>query len=210
MIQQNLFCVIPNRLPRLPLLMAILINGLNWLIFVGLSPSVFPILLQQRVGEVFAIAGLIVIQLVSFTGILSAINTLISLVTSRVAGWLSDWSGNRWRLVVFSLGLGVVSMAFAAVGEGIVVILAITATAIVSSVLVTQTTTIIGDYTRKSTRQGRVIGLLNTAGDFGGAAGPLIAFALLPIIGLVGVYTVGTFLLAIALPPTIWMMLRER
>jgi MFS family permease len=48
-------------------------------------------------------------------------------------------------------------------------------------------TALTGDLVEKRQR-GRAIGLLHTAGDFGSAAGPLIAYALLLRVGLSGIY----------------------
>lgn len=45
----------------------------------------------------------------------------------------------------------------------------------------------VGDLSSHAQR-GRAIGLLHTAGDFGSAAGPAVAYALLPWTGLSGVY----------------------
>ena len=59
-------------------------------------------------------------------------------------------------------------------------------------------TTITGDLSSHAQR-GRAIGLLHTAGDFGSAAGPAVAYALLPWTGLSGVYLLCAALFAASL-----------
>ena len=195
-----------------PLVIAILVNGLNWLVFVGMALAILPLLLQERVGEEIIIAGTITILLVSFTGLLTAFNTGISLITSLISGWLSDWSQDRWLILILGLALGVVSLTITAIGDDFIVILATLGNAIVTSILSTQVTTIVGDYTRiggiAAYRQGRILGILNTAGDLGGAIGPLLAFALYPIIGLVGVYGISALILVTLFPLVLWVRLR--
>ena len=68
--------------------------------------------------------------------------------------------------------------------------------AIAGSSLQTLTTAVAGDAVDEAFR-GRAIGLLHTSGDLGSALGPLSAYALLPWIGLTGVYIIcaGLFLL---------------
>ena len=205
---------VPEESSSLPLATIIFINGLNWLIFAGITAVLLPLLLAERIGTEIAVAGLIVIQLISFTGILSAFNTLISVVSSPLSGRFSDRSGNRWRLVLLTLALGIVSLGMAAVGNSTLVLLATVLHSLVFSVMMTQTTALVGDYTRQgwrgSPRQGRTLGVMNTAGDVGGTAGPLLAFALWPLIGLAGVYALCALLLMLILPWTMWIAWREQ
>lgn len=191
----------------IPLGTAVLLLGLNWLIFLGIIGATLPLLLEERIGETVVIIGLL-IPLASFTGILSAAMQIISLLTSPLAGWLSDMGGNRWRLVVFALVVGVAALAATATGSGIVVVAAIMTSAVATSVLQTQVMTLTGDYTDRN-RRGRVLGVLNTVGDLGSAAGPLLAYALIPLIDLSGVFWAAAIVLALAFPWTLWVARRE-
>lgn len=191
----------------IPLGTAVLLLGLNWLIFLGILGATLPLLLEERIGESVVIVGLM-IPLASFTGALSASQQAISLVTSPVAGWLSDRGGNRWGLVVFAMMLGVGALALTAIGAGSVIVVAIMASAVATSVLQTQVMTLTGDYTDRN-RRGRVLGVLNTVGDLGSAAGPLLAYALIPLIDLSGLFWSATIVLALAFPWTLWVARRE-
>lgn len=203
-----------DSVPLGPLLVAITLNGLNWLVFIGMAMTALPVLLQQRMGSPILLFGIMAIQLVSFTGGLVSVNTFISLFASPLAGSLSDRSGNRWRLVIYALVLGIVSLTVEAAGPGWLVILATMANAIITSVLTIQITTLVGDYARAGSgregRRGRYLGLMGTAGDIGGAVGPLLAFALLPLIGLEALFLMLALLVALMLPWVLWAAWRSK
>jgi MFS family permease len=192
---------------RSALIIAVVLLGVNWLIFLGILGAVLPLLLQERVGESVALIGLM-IPLATFTGALSAGNQIVSLITSPLAGWLSDASHQRWGLVVFALLLGVAALGLTAVGTGLVVVLATMLGAVTTSILQTQVMTLIGDHSAANQR-GRILGILNTIGDLGSAAGPLLAYALLPLIHLSGVFWAAAVVLALMLPSTIWIARQE-
>jgi DHA1 family inner membrane transport protein len=193
---------------RVVLISAVALLGINWLIFLGIMGAVLPLLLKDRTGESIALVGLI-IPLATFTGVLSAGNQFVSLVTSPLSGWLSDFTGQRWGLVVFALVLGVIALALTAVGSGAVVVAATMAGAVTTSVLQTQVMTLIGDHSAAN-QHGRILGILNTVGDVGSAAGPLLAYALLPLIGLGGIFGAAAVVLGLMLPGAGWMARRER
>lgn len=194
--------------PLFAVIIALILHGLNWLIFIGMAVSLLPVLLRDRLGTEIVLFGVLAVQFISFTGGLSAFNTIISLLSSPLSGWMTDRSGNRWWVVAVIVTMGVVSLSIAAVGDGGWVVLATMLNAIVTSVLVTQLTAVVGDYARPGSgregRRGRILGIMNTVGDIGGAVGPLLAFALLPIIGLQGIFAVGALVLALLLPGALW------
>ena len=195
------------RASLLPLGTAIALLGVNWLIFIGFLGATLPLLLEQRVGETILLLGL-VIPLASFTGGLSAANQVLGLIASPLSGWLSDRTGNRWRLAVGALALGMVALALTATGYGAVIVLATMLGAVATSVLQTQVITLAGDYAPAG-QHGRVLGVLNTVGDIGSAAGPLLAYALLPVIDLSGIFWLATGVMALCLPWTTWITTRE-
>ncbi len=190
-----------------PLLTAIVLLGVNWLIFLGILGAVLPLLLKERVGEEVVLIGL-AIPLATFTGALSASNQLVSLLVSPLSGWLSDYTRQRWGLILVALVLGSGAMALTAVGTGLILILATMLGAVATSVLQTQVMTLIGDYS-STNRRGRVLGILNTVGDLGSAGGPLLAYALLPLIELEGIFWLATAVLILAVPWTYWLVRRE-
>jgi MFS family permease len=182
------------------LVVAVMVMLLNWLVFLGALGAILSLLVQQRVESVVALA--------TFTGALSAGTQVLSLLTAPLSGWLSDRLRNRWALVVGAVIGGTGCLLALVNGTGITVIVAALISGLVTSVLQTQAVTIAGDYAREN-RQGRIIGVLNTAGDIGSAAGPYLAFLLLPIIGLSGIFTLLAALLLLLLPWVLWMAWRE-
>lgn len=197
----------PVLLAMTPLITAIALLGVNWLIFIGMLGATLPLLLEERIGETVLLAGL-VIPLSTFTGALAAANQVVGLVASPLAGWLSDLNRNRWRLVVWALALGIVAMSLTAAGRGVTIVTATMISAVATSVLQTQVMTLVGDYAPHN-RRGRILGILNTAGDLGSAAGPLLAYALLPVTGLDGVFWLAAGVLALTLPWTVRVARQE-
>jgi MFS transporter, DHA1 family, multidrug resistance protein len=194
--------------------LAIAVYGLLWLIMIGVAQTLLSILLKDRIGPEVVVAGLLTVPLLSFAGILSGFNTIISMISSPLSGRLSDSSGRRWTPVALALTLGSINLILMAIGSGGVVVVATMLNAIVTSVLFTQLTALVGDNTQQGgsgiNRQGRVLGIMNTVGDIGGTVGPLLTFALLPIIGLEGVFTLSALLLLLFLPGTFWAAWHER
>jgi MFS family permease len=189
------------------LVVAVLVMGMNWLVFLGALMALLSLLLQQRVGSVIVLAG-VIIPLATFTGGLSAGVQTLGLLSAPLCGWLSDRTGNRWGLVAGALVVGIVCLLVVNEGSGLAVVAAILVSGVVTSILQTQAVTIAGDQARAN-RQGRIIGVLNTAGDIGSAAGPYLAFLLLPVIGMNGIFTLLVALLLLLLPWVLWMAWRE-
>jgi MFS family permease len=197
---------------KIPVLLTIVvIMALNWLIFLGVIGAVLPVLLQERIGSTLAI-GALLIPLATLTGMIAAGRDTVSVITASLAGRVSDRLPNRWPLVIGGFVLGSVALLIIAVGSGIVVVTGILLGAITASLLQTQATTLVGDYSYPN-QQGRVLGVINTAGDIGSATGPLLAFALINPDGLN--WSLGTLfglaaaLLILVLPAVIWTAGRE-
>lgn len=191
----------------LPLITAMLILGLNWLVCIGVVSAIMPALLQDRLGEQVILLE-VLIPISTLTGTLTAANMVVSLFSSPLVGWISDYTLNRWLLVVGALLVGMVSTAAIANGSGGVVVAATMSVAFTSSVLQTQSYTLVGDYAGAN-RQGRALGVLTTVADAGAAAGPLLAYALLPVAGLAGIFVVSALLMTALLPLVVWVARQE-
>ena len=160
-----------------PLVTAIIITGLNWLIFLGMIGAVLALLLQDRV-ETPLVLGLLVVPLTTLTGFVAAGKDLLSLLAAPVSGRLSDHLGSRWMVIVPALGTGIIALLMLAFGDALLVVLGLLLGAVTTSILQTQTTALVGDYVGHN-RRGRLLGIMITLGDMGAAAGPLLAFALI-------------------------------
>lgn len=199
----------PDRIRWLPLVTAMLLMTLNWLIFLGMIGAILTLLLYEKVGEALLL-GALWLPLTTLSGLTAAGNHLLSMMASPFSGTLSDRLGDRWGLILFALLLGSVSLALAARAEGLHVIAGILPGAITTSILLTQTTSLVGDLVPHD-RQPRVLGLITTLGDCGSAAGPLLAFALIGAgWSLANVLLLAAGLLTLMLPLTALIAWRER
>jgi MFS family permease len=140
------------------------------------------------------------------TGVLVAGRRLVSMAFAPLAGTASDWLGSRWKVVAWSLAIGAVGVALLASDGPVAVLVGIALEAIATSSLQALVIALAGDLAGQE-QQGRSIGLVHTVGDLGSAAGPLLAYALLPGIGLPGVYVLcaGLFVAGLAL---VWQVRR--
>ena len=86
----------------------------------------------------------------------------------------------------------------------IVILMGVSLGAIANGSLQALVITLSGDLAGDRQR-GRAIGLVHTAGDLGSAIGPPVAYALLPAVGLDGVYLLCTGLFAVG-----WILARTR
>jgi MFS family permease len=59
-------------------------------------------------------------------------------------------------------------------------------------------------------QQGMAIGFIHTAGDIGSAVGPLIAYALLPLLGLSGIYLLCAGLYLIQMIPVFRRSIKQK
>jgi MFS family permease len=197
----------PLRVPRLPVATATVIMGLNWLIFLGIVGATLALIMRERIGDTLAL-GLIVIPLTTLTGFVAAGKDLLSLLAAPISGLLSDRVGNRWSIIILALGAGIIALTTVAFSSGVLVIVGLLLGAIITSVLQTQGTALMGDY-GGGNRQGRLLGVISTAGDIGAATGPLLAFFLIERgWSLQNIFISAALLLCVMLPVTIWVYWR--
>jgi MFS family permease len=108
-----------------------------------------------------------------------------------LGGALTDVVGYHKALWI---GAGISALVIGALGMGmlpapnsIALFLGTFASAIASGGIQSLTTALVGDVSAAK-RQGKNLGIFYTASDLGSAIGPLVAYALLPITGLLTVY----------------------
>lgn len=197
------------RLRRLPLITAMLLMALNWMVYLGFISTTLTLLLLEKVGESLTL-GSILLPLTTLSGLAFAGKHVLSMLASPVTGAISDRLGDRWGLITFSLLLGSATLVLAARAEGLLVIAAILPGAITHSILQTQSTALIGDLVPHR-RRPRVLGWFNTVADTGSSLGPLVAYAFIsggwPISAIL---LLAAVLLALMSPWTVWLAIRER
>jgi len=172
---------------------AITIQGLNRFITAGVLAATMALLVQDHLAEIGIPLGL-----ATLTGGLMAGRTLLSLVSAPLAGVFSDKLGSRWWVLLASLAIGALGMLLIGDSQPLTILTGILLGAVAGGSIQALVTTISGDQVAIANR-GRAIGILHTSGDLGSTLGPLAAYALLPFIGLPGVYQLCALLFAVGL-----------
>ena len=164
--------------------------GVNRFVLSGLFGATLALLVQDRL----AILGL---GIATLTGILSAGRTVLSMSAAPLAGILSDRL-ERWPIAAWAALGAAISMALVAWETPVSILSGVALGALAGGGISALVTALIGDVVSPAQR-GRAIGLVHSAGDLGSAAGPLVAYAVLPWAGLRGIYLCGAVLFVVQL-----------
>ena len=175
------------------------LQGINRFVTAGVLAATLGLVVRDRLRP--AELGLGVATL---TGALMAGRTFFSMAAAPLAGTASDWLGSRWRVVGWGLAAGALSMVLVAWSTPVAILAGVALGAVASSGIQALTNALIGDLVGQAQR-GRAIGLLHTAGDLGSAVGPSAAYALLPGLGLPGVYLLCAGLFVAGLGLVVWL-----
>ncbi|MGI6206642.1 MAG: MFS transporter [Anaerolineae bacterium] len=183
------------------------LNFAHRFFFAGVFYSTFGFYLRQVTGDE-AHLGAWVIGVASLTSLLLFARNVTTIITSPALGHLSDRLGDRGHVLILGEVLGVAGLAAfagstspALIGAG--VLLAAVAYGVVPPMLVAW----LGDLTSAGSR-GRHVGGYQTAGDLGSGLGPLVAYALLPMMGIQWVYGLSAAFLALTVPLILWARAR--
>ncbi len=179
---------------RLSLISATALMGVNRLVQAGILVSTFGLFLAQMVGDGVRV-GPREIGVASLTGLGLGGATLIAMAAAPLMGWLSDKARHRWGVAAGGLLPGIAGFSLLAMGPPLGALVALPATAITSGSNQSLSTALIGDLGGRG-RRGRYLGLLYTIGDLASAVGPPLAYALIPVVGLRGVYLLSAGLLS--------------
>jgi putative MFS transporter len=133
--------------------------------------------------------------LASVAGLLLGLSTLVSMLTAPVAGHVSDRRGGRWRVAAALLLPGVMGTLLLAAGLPLLIVLAVPLNAVAGGSSQGLATALLGDATAPEVR-GRALGWVHTFGDLTSAAAPMLAYWLLPLVGLPGIYAACGVILA--------------
>ncbi len=179
------------------------IYGINRFVVAGVIAATIALLVQAQFSS-----GNLLIGLATLTGLITVGRTLISVVAAPISGTISDRLGSRWVVTLSGLLIGAVGMMLLSQGNYLAILLGIIMSAIAGGSLQALSTAIAGDAVNLAHR-GRAIGLLHTSGDLGSALAPPIAYALLPWIGLAGIYTISAALFGVGAVLVLGIILRK-
>jgi MFS family permease len=192
--------------PALALLVALLL--ITQFTGEGIATSTLTLWLQSRFGQIVALDG-ITLGIATAGGIVAAVFSILAGIAGPAGGQLSDRYG-RLAVIVGSLILAILGFVPLAAGGSVaafalgVVLLAVSSGAALAA-LIAQA----GDLTPPG-RQGTVMGLLATVSDLGLMLGPIVAFGLLPTIGLSAVYGMCIVACAVGLALALWQARHPR
>lgn len=199
----------PGRDPlprRMELLAANVLFGVNRLVVAGVIPATFGLYLNQHLGDPVQMFGQS-LGVTSLTGVGLSAATLTSMGVVPLLGRLSDRSPSRWQVVAGGLVPGVAGFGLMALGSPLTIFSGLLLIAVTSGSNTGLATTLVGDMATR-VRQGRHLGVLYTVGDLGSAIGPPLAYALIPFMGLEGVYLLMGALLVATLGMAIQRVVR--
>jgi len=175
----------------------------NRFVISGVFSATLGLLVQQRLRSVHVAFGVATV-----TGILSASRTLLSMFSAPLSGAMSDWLKSRWKVASWGLAMAAASMLFMSWDAIIVILAGIALGALASGGIQALVTAVLGDLVGAKQR-GRAVGWLHTAGDLGSAAGPLVAYALLPWLGLPWIYRLCAGLFVLMWAWVMWFQMRR-
>jgi MFS family permease len=179
------------------------IYGINRFVVAGVIAATIALLVQAQFSSENLLIGL-----ATLTGLITVSRTLISVVAAPISGTISDRLGSRWKVTLSGLLIGAVGMMLLSQGNFLAILLGIIMSAIAGGSLQALSTAIAGDAVN-FTHRGRAIGLLHTSGDLGSALAPPIAYALLPWIGLAGIYTLSAVFFGVGAVLVLGIILRK-
>jgi MFS family permease len=179
------------------------LQGVNRFVASGVLAATLGLLVQDWLKSTSWPIGI-----ATLTGTMAAGRAGLSMLAAPSAGAASDRLGNRWAVAAGAMAVGVTSMFLLTTEVVATVLVGVSLAAIVRGAAQAMVTALTGDLVSREQR-GRAIGLVHTASDLGSAIGPPFAYALLPWLGLKGVYWVCAVLLAIEFGAIVWFRFRE-
>jgi MFS family permease len=162
---------------------AIALLGVNRFVVPGMLTATFGLFLAQKIGDPINISGR-TLGVATVTGVGLGIATVISMISAPASGLLSDRLTNRWKMAALGLLPGILGFILLAIGSPLSISLGVPLIAYTSGSNQGLSTSITGDTDTSSWR----LGILFTAGDLASAMGPLLAYALIPVVDIAGLY----------------------
>ena len=160
--------------------------GANRFIVAGMISATLGLLIKQQWGDNVSLGG-ISVGVATLTGFMLGLSTLTSMWAAPLSGHWSDRIGSRWWTAAAGLLAGVVGLGLLAVGLPAAILVGVVLTAIAGSSNQSMATALIGDLAERA-RRSRSLGVMHTFGDLTSAIAPPLAYALIPWLGLPGLY----------------------
>jgi MFS family permease len=186
------------------ILVAAFLQGINRFANAGVLAATMALLVKDYIATTWVFVGV-----ATLTGLLSGFRMILSMAASPLIGIISDRAGNRWKSILIMLFFSAVSMLLIGREHPYLILMGILLTSIASGSLQTLTSAVVGDAVIPAHR-GKAVSLLYTSGDLGSALGPMAAYAVLPWIGLSGVFIFCAVLFCACIPMTMLKVKTKR
>ena len=181
------------------LLLIATLNFAHRFFFAGVFYATFGFYLHSTLGEEARI-GSLAIGIASLTAVLLFARSVLTVMAAPGLGHLSDHLCDRSRVLLLGEALGMSGLSCFAVGSSFWLVGAgVLFVAIVYGVVPSLLVAWMGDLTSEEGR-GQILGIFQTMGDLGSGLGPLVAYALLPLLGIGAVYGLSAGFLALTIP----------
>lgn len=185
----------PIPTPWAELASAMSLLGVHRLVGAGILLSTFGLFLSEQFGQTISLGGFAV-GVASLTGISLGVHGLISMAAAPAAGSFSDRLSSRWQAAAAGLLPGVAGFGVLVLGSPLAILLAIPLMAVTGGSSQSLATALVGDLSAERQR-GRRLGMLFTIGDLTSAVGPLLAYVLIPFLGIKGLYLISAGIMSL-------------
>jgi len=181
---------------------AIALFVVNRLVIAGILISTFSLFVVENFGDPAILFGR-TFGVATLTGIALSANSLTSMIVAPIAGQISDGLRNRWIVAAVGLVIGLVGYVLFVIAPAAVALLGIPLVAAAGASNQAMAVALSREMAGAG-QHGRRLGILFTAGDLASAIGPPLAFALIPLINIRGIYALSGSLLALLLLVTFY------
>ncbi len=192
--------------PRL--LTAALLHLLVLFVGEGIALSTLNLWLQERLGVTVTVRGLVV-GIAAASGFLAGARALVAGLVGPLAGKLSDKTQRRGAIVAAGMLVSAVGLAWLAfTASPLSILMAVLLSALGDGTVRATLTATLGDAA-PAAKTGLVLGFYVTIGDVGSTLGPVLAFALLPVVGLQQLYIVCAVVFSVGMGLIWWYQKRR-
>lgn len=162
--------------------------ALSRLVLSGILAATISLITRDRLAPVFVAVGVS-----TLSGIVSVARTVMSMIASAATGRISDSLADRWISVEATLAVGAVGLILLTLSSPPALMAGLLLCAIPTSGITVLARALVGDLARPDSR-GKAMAVVQTVGDLGSAAGPPLAFLLLPLMDLSAVFRIASLL----------------
>ncbi len=185
---------------------AALLYALSLFVGEGLALSTLNLWLEYQLGITVTISTM-VFGVAAVSGFLAGLRALAAGLTGPVAGKLSDFSLGRDTVIAVGMLISALGLVWLTLTTSLwSIVLAVLVSAVGDGAVRSVLTAVLGDNAPLD-QKGLAMGMYATIGDVGSTFGPIVAFVLLPVIGLRWLYVLCAIIFIVGVG---WVWLAQR